>query len=164
MIHTGYLYGNIAPANYYAQGAPFGLGGILRVKLGKHWRVGGEGHVSRLNQMGNGSYLRYGWGGVLTDFYWPFGRFAPFVGLTVGGGVNTDFLMFEEGEKEWEPAKNAVYHSQSFCALDPFVGCEYHATKYFHLLVRVDWMSCLCKNSSTIPTGPKVYFGFIFCH
>ena len=52
MVHSGYLHGNIKALNYEAKGPTFGLGGVLRFHLGNHFRVGGEGYVSTLRQMG----------------------------------------------------------------------------------------------------------------
>ena len=45
------------------------IGGVIRLHLGDHFRIGSEGYVSTLSQRGNGSYLKYGWGGLLADYY-----------------------------------------------------------------------------------------------
>ena len=74
MVHTGYLHGDLTALNYKAEGMTFGLGGVLRYHLGNHFRLGGEGYVSTLKQMHNGSYIRTSWGGLLADAYWQFGR------------------------------------------------------------------------------------------
>ena len=66
MVHTGCLHGNIKALNYEAKGPTFGLGGVLRFHLGNHFRVGGEGYVSTMHQMGNGSYICTSWGGIQT--------------------------------------------------------------------------------------------------
>lgn len=54
-----------------------GIGGVIRLHFGEHFRVGSEGYVSTLSQLDDGSYLKYGWGGILADFYSDFGRFQP---------------------------------------------------------------------------------------
>ena len=46
MLHTGYLDGQLPQVGYRTKGAPFGLGGTLRLHLGQHWMIGGEGYVS----------------------------------------------------------------------------------------------------------------------
>ena len=79
MVHTGYLKGNFQQLEHPVSGMPFGIGGVIRAHLGNHWRIGGEGYVSTLKQSGNGSYVKYGWGGLLGDFYWVIGRFVPYV-------------------------------------------------------------------------------------
>ena len=61
MVHTGYLSGNLDAIGYKAQGAPMGIGGVIRLHLGDHFRIGSEGYVSTLSQRGNGSYLKCGW-------------------------------------------------------------------------------------------------------
>ena len=60
MVHTGYLSGQLDAIGYEAKGAPLGIGGVIRLHLGEHFRVGGEGYVSTLSQRSNGSYLKYG--------------------------------------------------------------------------------------------------------
>jgi len=163
MLHAGYLSGDIAPLGYKASGVPFGIGGVARYHLGSHWRVGAEGYVSTLKQMDNGSYVKYGWGGVLGDFYWILGKLMPFAGLTLGGGAVTDFLMMEGPEEEWQPVKEAYYHKQGFFAVDPFVGCDFIVSKGFHLTLKLDFLSGFGKDLQ-MPTGPRLYFGFIFYH
>lgn len=69
MVHTGYLIDNIPALDYKASGMSFGLGGVLRFHIGNHMRLGGEGYVSTLPQKRNGSFVRMGWGGMVTDFY-----------------------------------------------------------------------------------------------
>lgn len=80
MVHTGYLSGNLDAIGYHAKGAPMGIGGVIRLHLGDHFRIGSEGYVSTLSQRGNGSYLKYGWGGLLADCYMVLGRFQPYAG------------------------------------------------------------------------------------
>jgi hypothetical protein len=163
MLHTGYLQTNIAPlGNYRAEGAPFGIGGVARIHLGKHWRVGGEGYISTLSQLNNGSYIKCGWGGVLADFYWIFGRFQPYVGLTIGGGALTHYLMFEEPASPWAPVGKTYFEEQSFMAIDPFVGCEFALTSVLHLNLKMDYLCAIGPAAATMPTGPRIYFGILF--
>ena len=164
MVHTGYLKGNISPIGYKAEGCPMGIGGVIRLHIGDHFRVGTEGYVSTLNQLENGSYIKYGWGGLLADYRWQLGKFFPYIGLTVGGGLNTDYLMFKAPETAWGQVGNAIYHKQSFLAIDPFIGCDYALAETVHLTLKMDWLNILSKNSVNIPQGPRLYFGFIFYH
>lgn len=169
LIHTGYLFGTIAPMGCYkVSGAPIGIGGTARIHLKKHWRVGFEGYFSSMGVMKNGSYIKYGWGGVLADAYWNIGRFMPYAGLTIGGGANSDLFIMDKSSKDlhnsWEPTQQSVIHKQGFMVIDPYVGCDYVVSKAFHLTLKLDWMNCISRESSTIPTGPRVYFGFLFYH
>lgn len=163
MLHTGFLSGQIAPLGYKASGMPFGVGGVARYHLGEHWRVGAEGYVSTLHQMGNGSYIKYGWGGLLGDFHWAFDKVMPYIGLTLGGGATTDFLIMEGPQEEWGPVGEAYYHKQGFFAIDPFVGCDYILSTTVHLTLKVDFLSGLGKDLQ-MPRGPRIYFGIIFYH
>ena len=164
MLHTGYLYGTIPEIGYKAKGAPFGLGGTIRLQLGQHWMIGGEGYVSTLRQMHNGSYIKYGWGGVLGEFYWAFRHVMPYVGLTVGGGRQTTFLMFDGTSSDWRAEDDAVFHKQGFFALTPFIGCDFIAAKFLHLTLKADWMTTISGRKLLAPTGPRFYFGVIFYH
>ncbi|MBQ6071514.1 MAG: hypothetical protein IKQ75_05055 [Bacteroidales bacterium] len=164
MVHTGYLQGTLPEIGYHAQGAPFGLGGVIRVALGRHWMVGGEGYVSTLRQLRNGSYIKYGWGGLLGEFYWPFKHVMPYVGLTIGGGTQTTFLLLDGSATDWTSEQESVFHKQGFCAITPFVGCDFILTKAVHLTLKADWMNSISRAGWIKPTGPRFYFGVIFYH
>jgi len=163
MLHTGFLSGNIDPLGYKASGMPIGVGGVVRYHLGKHWRIGAEGYVSTLSQMGNGSYVKYGWGGLLGDFSWTLGKFMPYAGLTLGGGATTDLLIMKESEEEWKPVQETYYHKQGFFAIDPFIGCDYILSSAVHLTLKVDFLAGI-GNELQMPIGPRLYFGIIFYH
>jgi len=161
MLHAGYLGGTLVPGEAPVSGCPFGLGGVARLHLGKCFRIGGEGYVSTMNLRGNGSYLRYGWGGILADVYGVFGRFQPYGGVTLGGGAMTAVLMTETPSEAWAPIDGTRYRKQGFMAVDPFVGCDFILTKAIHLTLKVD---CLCGfgRDLQMPVGPRVYFGVLF--
>lgn len=163
MVHTGYLSGNLDAVGYQATGAPLGIGGVIRLHFGGHFMVGSEGYVSTLSQRSNGSYLKYGWGGILANFYTVLGRFQPYAGLTLGGGAMTTLLMFEEPASAWEPVDGTCYHKQGFMAIDPFVGCDFIVAGPMHLTLKVDHL-CAISESKLLPHGPRVYIGFLFYH
>ena len=163
MLHSGYLKGDLGPQKIPSQGAPFGIGGVIRLHFGNHFRVGTEGYMSTLNQRGNGSYVKYGWGGLLADFYTIIGRFQPYAGITLGGGAATTLLMDDVPSSAWEPIDGTTYNKQGFMAIDPFVGCDFILSGPMHLTLKIDWLNCLGKEVS-LPSGPRVYFGFLFYH
>lgn len=163
MLHTGFLKGTLDPIGYDAKGAPMGIGGAIRLHLGEHFRVGGEGYISTLNQRGNGSYLKYGWGGLLADVYTVVGRLQPYAGLTLGGGAMTTLLMMENPGSDWAPIDGTRYHRQGFMAIDPFVGCDFIVSGPMHLTVKLDYL-CALSQSRLLPHGPRIYFGFLFYH
>lgn len=163
MVHSGYQSGGLDAIGYQAKGAPLGIGGVVRLHLGKHFRLGSEGYVSTLKQRHNGSYLKYGWGGLLADFYAVLGRLQPYAGLTIGGGAMTTLLMSEEPESPWAPVNETYFHKQGFLAIDPFVGCDFIVAGPMHLTLKVDYL-CPISGSKLLPHGPRVYFGFLFYH
>lgn len=163
MVHTGFLSGNLDAIGYQAKGAPMGIGGAIRLHMGDHFRLGGEGYISTLSQQNNGSYLKYGWGGLLADFYVVLGRLQPYAGLTVGGGAMTSLLMFEEPASDWAPIDGVRYHKQGFLSVDPFVGCDLIVSGPMHLTVKVDYL-CAFSHANLLPHGPRVYLGFLFYH
>ena len=163
MVHTGYLSGNLDAIGYQAKGAPMGIGGVIHLHLGDHFRIGSEGYMSTLRQRSNGSYLKYGWGGILADYYTVLGRFQPFAGLTLGGGAMTTLLMFEEPASAWSPINGTRYHKQSFLAIDPFIGCDFIISGPMHLTLKLDYL-CALSESKLLPHGPRIYFGFLFYH
>ena len=163
MLHTGYLNGTLEPIGYQAKGMPKGIGGVIRLHLRNHFRVGSEGYVSTLGQRNNGSYLKYGWGGILADVYTTKGQFQPYTGLTLGGGSMTTLLMMEEPALEWAPIDGTRYHKQGFMAIDPFIGCDIIVSGPMHLTMKVDYL-CALRDSRLLPHGPRVYFGFLFYH
>ena len=163
MVHTGFLQGNLDAIGYHAKGVPVGIGGVIRLHLGNHFRIGGEGYFSTLSQRGNGSYLKYGWGGLLADYYTVLGRFQPYAGLTLGGGAMTTLLMMEEPAEAWAPIDGTRYHKQGFMAIDPFIGCDFIVSGAMHLTWKVDYLCALSK-SALLPHGPRLYIGFLFFH
>lgn len=164
MVHSGYLFGEMKPIGYKADGAPFGLGGAIRVQLGNHLMVGGEGYVSTLQQMKNGSYLKFGWGGLLAQCVWQCNKLMPYLGITIGGGSMTSFLMFEGDGDDWIPEERAVFHKQGFMAVTPFVGCDFILNKTVHLTLKADWINGFNRSGYLLPTGPRLYFGILFYH
>lgn len=221
MLHTGYLYGGFPQIGYPVSGAAVGIGGLIKIRLGNHWRVGTEGYASTVPQLKNGSYCRFGWGGLLGDFYWTFGRFSPYVGLTIGGGVNSNLIILDTSRtasakingvpattdqpsrattdqlsgasNPWSPLENSYFNRRGFFAIAPFVGCDFAVTDSFHLCLKADWLNCVTPAAPAtpgspsapatpgspsaqmspaptsfahpaIPTGPRLYIGFIFCH
>ena len=163
MIHTGYLSGMLDAIGYQAQGAPMGIGGVIHLHLGEHFRIGTEGYMSTLRQRSNGSYLKYGWGGLLADYYTVLGRFQPYAGLTLGGGAMTTLLMFKEPASAWAPIDDTRYNKQGFLAVDPFVGCDFIVAGPMHLTLKADYL-CALSDAKLLPHGPRVYIGFLFYH
>ncbi|MBO7311629.1 MAG: hypothetical protein J6U82_02335 [Alistipes sp.] len=167
MIHTGYQQGCDNPFGYNMQGATFGIGGVARLHLTNHFRTGFEGYVSTLGlkrDIAKGSHNKIFWTGLLADWYWQKGRFYPYAGATVGGGMETSYLMFEGGANDWKPEDKSVFKKEGFFAVDPFVGCDIALGEAVRVTVKMDWLLALRRSGLNAPTGPRLYVGFIFAH
>jgi hypothetical protein len=167
MLHSGYQYGGDNPYNYNPRGATFGIGGVARLHLSDHFRVGFEGYFSTLglsHDLVKGSHNKLFWTGILTDWYWKAGRFYPYVGASFGGGMETAYYMFEGDSHDWLPETDVVFNKQPFFAVDPFVGCDIAVGEALRLTFKVDWLMAIRSSGLNRPHGPRVYFGFIFAH
>lgn len=167
MIHCGYQSGCDNPFGYNMQGATFGIGGVARLHLTNHFRTGFEGYVSTLGlkrDIAKGSHNKIFWTGLLADWYWQKGRFYPYAGATVGGGMETSYLMFEGGANDWKPEDKSVFKKEGFFAIDPFVGCDIALGEAVRVTVKMDWLLALRRSGLNAPTGPRIYVGFIFAH
>lgn len=179
MIHTGYLFGTNPDAPIMTdgrscspQGAIFGVGGSLRVHLWKYFRTGFEGGVSTMKSnltdcreiLQDGSYIRMGYGGVLADACWRLDKVWPYIGGTIGGGSIKGLYILEGNQDDWAKEENTLFHKNSFFYITPYVGLDYCMTKKVHLTFRFDWMLAFHKQSLVLPTGPKLYIGFMFTH
>lgn len=167
MIHSGYQYGCDNPFDLNISSPTFGIGGCAKLHLSEHFRTGFEGYFSTApikQGVESGSYNKLFWTGILADWFWQFGKFIPYVGSTLGAGMETAFLMFEGDKHDWVSEGNAVLHKQAFWAIDPYVGVEYAVGKALRLSLKADWLLAFNGAGLNEPVGPRVYFGFIFSH
>lgn len=179
MVHTGYLFGRDRHApvttdgrSTSPQGATFGIGGAMRVHLWKHLRTGFEGFVSTMpatmtdcrDILRPGSYVRMGWGGVLADCCWRLPKAWPHIGGTIGGGSMKGLYIVDGDQNSWTQDANSTFHKQTFFYATPYVGCDYCMTSKVHLTFRLDWMLAFHHNALALPTGPRLFVGFMFCH
>jgi opacity protein-like surface antigen len=175
MVHTGYITGgklNIQLPNDEAyltrlSGTPVGLGGVARIHIGPHVRIGGEGYISTLNygsgrgSKRNQSHVRISWGGALVDYCWPRGKWTTYAGGTVGGGSFKNLTLFKETLVD-EISEQASYRNYSFMVLAPFAGIEYAISDHISINVKADWMLKLTNRQPDFASGPRLYFGFAF--
>lgn len=179
MLHTGYLFGQNPSApkdasgrSYSIQGAPLGIGGSLRVHLWKYLRTGFEGYVSTVHSWSSnqaqhlqpGSYARIGCGGFIADACWRNEKVWPYVGGAIGGGAVRSLYLVDGNQDDWMRENEAYVNKQSFFYVTPYVGMDYCLTQKVHLTFRLDWMIALHKNALVMPSGPRLYFGFMFTH
>ncbi len=167
MVHGGYLSGYDNPYGYDASGATFGNGGVAKIHLRHQFRVGFEGYFSSMGLHENiqdGSFNKVFWTGILADRFWKFGKIYPYIGASVGGGMETSFYIFDGDKHDWAPEASAVYHKQPFLAVDPFVGVEYKVGAALRLTLKADWLLAIHREGLNRPMGPRLYFGCIFAH
>lgn len=167
MLHAGFVSKNISPVDFKAKGVTKGIGGAIRFHFGEHYRIGTEGYVSTLSlkkDLVEGSYIKTFWAGLINDFYWEFGKFMPYVGLTVGGGTVTDCFIFEGNNHDWNPEGTVIINKTAFVAIDPYIGCDYALTDALHLTFKIDYLNGFNKSELYLPTGPRFYIGAIFFH
>lgn len=167
MIHSGYQYGCDNPFDLDISAPTFGIGGCAKLHLFNHFRTGFEGYFSTApirKGVESGSHNKLFWTGVLADLFWEQGKLIPYIGTTLGGGMETAFLMFEGDKHDWALEESTVLHKQPFFAIDPYVGIEYTVGAALRLTLKADWMLALNSDGLNKPMGPRIYFGFIFAH
>ena len=167
MIHSGYQYGCDNPFGLDISAPTFGIGGCAKLHLSNHFRTGFEGYFSTApirKGVESGSHNKLFWTGVLADLFWEQGKLIPYIGTTLGGGMETAFLMFEGDKHDWALEESTVLHKQPFFAIDPYVGIEYTVGAALRLTLKADWMLALNSDGLNKPMGPRIYFGFIFAH
>ena len=167
MVHSGYQFGGDNPYNLSISSPTFGIGGCAKLHLTNHFRTGFEGYFSTApirKELQSGSHNKLFWTGILADWFWKCGKFVPYIGATAGGGMETAFYMFEGDKHDWLPEGMSVLHKQPFFAIDPYVGVEYAVGEALRLTLKADWLLAINSNGLNQPTGPRIYFGFIFAH
>lgn len=167
MLHAGYVSKTIKPVDFKAECITKGIGGAIRFHFGKHYRLGTEGYVSTLSlnkDLSKGSYMKTFWAGLTNDFYWQFGKFMPYAGLSVGGGTLTDCFIFEGDNHDWNPESKVLINKTAFIAIDPYIGCDYCLTDALHLTFKIDFLNGFNNSELYLPIGPRFYIGAIFFH
>jgi hypothetical protein len=167
MVHTGYQFGGDNPYGLDISSPTFGIGGCAKLHLSKHFRTGFEGYFSTApirDKVQSGSHNKLFWTGLLADFFWQKGKLVPYLGATLGGGMETSFYMFEGDKHDWEIEQKSVLHKQPFFAIDPYVGVEYAVGEALRLTLKADWLMAINSDGLNRPMGPRIYFGFIFAH
>ena len=167
MLHAGWVSRGdmvVAGIPQSLSGVTMGIGGAVRLRFGDHLRVGTEGYTSSLGYGKWGSSLSIGWGGLLVDWSWKRGRFTPFVGTTIGGGVVENLTLTREPALDIAPEDGVSYRNYGVGVVVPFVGVEYSLSERMSLMMRGDWMFSLGRGEFDFPSGVRCYVGVMFNH
>lgn len=167
MLHSGWVSaGTIAVGTSAPQdikGMPMGIGGAVKFRFGDHLRVGTEGYSSTLTYGTWDSSLSIGWGGLLVDWCMPIGRFAPYAGVTVGGGVVKNLTLNSDPAQDTLPEENFSYRQYGVGVVVPFVGVDYALSPRMSLTFKADRMISFA-DAFDFPGGVRCYVGFLFSH
>lgn len=167
MLHTGWIsrgHIGVGGATQRIAGLPTGIGGALRLHLGDHLRVGTEGYTSGVSYGEWDSSLTIGWGGLLVDWYWQLGQWAPYVGGTVGGGRVEHLTLTSTPQLDLTPEEGLSYRNYGVGVVTPFVGVDYSLNERMTLTFKGDWLLPLGRREFDFPSGPRFYVGFMFHH
>jgi hypothetical protein len=168
MIHAGYLWAKgISVPNAHEQikmdGMTWGIGGLMRLHFGKHFRVGGEGYNSSLHYGKNKSYATLSWGGLLLDCKWKINKFTLFLGGTVGGGSVKNIRILDAVSPN-STEKNAIYRKYTVMIADPFLGMEYAISQRLYFITKADYIFNITEKQPDFAKGIRIYAGFVFFH
>lgn len=108
-----------------------------------------------------GSFNKIFWAGAIADWFWKFERVYPYVGVGVGGGMETSLYMRGGNKSDWE-ADDIVYRKQPFGYVDPYIGVSYAVGGIIRLTLKTDWMLAVNNEGLNRPMGPRIYFGILF--
>ena len=78
--------------------------------------------------------------------------------------IEFNLLLYLVSQDDWTPETLSILNKQSFVYVGPYVGMDVCLTKRIHFTFRLDWMLAFAQKSVLLPTGPRLYVGFMFCH
>jgi hypothetical protein len=172
-LHTGYLYAGtpvfftpdgIAVKGEKIHGAPAGIGGMIKLHFGRHFRVGSEGYSSTLVYGKAKNRWSLSWGGLLADSYWQIKKWGLFVGGTVGFGGVQHLALLDANPNDLQIEKQNMFHKYRVILLVPFVGVEYAFSERIHLCLKMDYIFNVYDRQPDFAEGLRVYLGFSFYH
>ncbi|MCL2435272.1 MAG: hypothetical protein FWD09_03915 [Lentimicrobiaceae bacterium] len=168
-IHTGYVQSKsfmvydlqCNAIEQQIKGATFGIGGKMSIYLNRYFRVGGEGYFSTCKYGAYKNICRIGWGGLTFDVLYPVKKWAPFIGVTLGGGSATHLIFIEKPQNDqW--AESVVYFRNPLYIVNPVIGVEFFTSSRISLLFKMDYMLNIFKTDHPYPQGVRFYLGMHF--
>ena len=170
MIHTGYMKsGDFLimdiennKQSKHIEGMPFGIGGALKFQFGKYFRVGTEGYTTKIVYDKQGSTFRQGWGGILADGLWQFGKWTPFAGVCFGGGKVTNLLFLTTPSGNYIADAAVSYQQYPVFLFNPSLGIEFSVTPKLKLVFKTEYQVSLKKRNFDQPDALRFYLGIFF--
>jgi len=170
-VHTGYVQSGVFTVfdlqgneiKEQIKGATFGLGGKMGIFLNQYFRVGAEGYFTSCRYGVKKNSCRIGWGGVTFDALYPVKKWAPFLGITVGGGSSTHVIFIEKTLNN-KKATAVIHYKYPLCIINPVIGVEFFASKRISILFKMDYMINVYKKTNFYPQGLRFYLGIHFYH
>ena len=170
MVHTGYMKsadflitdteGNTH--RKHIEGMPFGLGGALKFQFGKHFRVGAEGYTTKIVYDKQGSTFRQGWGGILIDGVWQFGKWTPFTSVCFGGGKVTNLVFLKTPSSNYIADARVASQQYPIFLFNPSLGLEFSITPKLKLVFKTEYQVSLTKKNLDYPNAVRFYLGVFF--
>lgn len=159
-LHTGFVKNSLEDPN--VNGFVTGIGGKITFRTGEHFRFGTEGYVSNYGYNENEGQYKLGWGGLLSEYQFNDNRFAPVIGVTLGGGKIHDLYMLKGNYKDNSPDE-ALYKVYASFIVTPHISFEYRLTDSINLVAKADYVFYPGNDySAYIANGARLYFGVLF--
>lgn len=134
------------------------IGGRLGYYFSENIFAGIMGNSSTLHYK-NQSYIRYTYFGFVSEFKFPFKKFAISPGLWLGGGImrNLHLESLENGK-----IKDGYIQKQYSLFAYPYLNISYKASKKLYLHLIAEYIHPQLNNSSIQIQGSNIRFGLMF--
>jgi len=161
--HTGFF--SMSPSFLYNEkisGYFSGVGGKLAFNITPYFRIGTEGYASKCIYDKKDSFFDIGWGGILFEGGYNFGKIRPFGGLTFGGAGVTQMHVITGDNTDFY-SDFIIYRKYSTFVYSAFVGVEYQLTSKILFTLKFDNLSTFGKKfDGQNNGGQRFYFGILF--
>jgi len=164
-LHMGYGFIN----SDYGQitGLLLGIGGRIHFNIGKYFRVGSGGAVTKFNYKSEAmkgtenyekSYFQIGYGGITAEFKYRFKKFQFAVGFLVGGGSVTNMHFIRDNGDGMEISD---FTEQPAFIITPTLIFEFFIKESLSLSIQIDYLFSN-KLLNDFQLGPRIYIGIFF--
>lgn len=161
-FHTGFADFDTEIQNNHIKGTYKGIGGKIAFNFTDYFRIGSEGYSSQCNYDEKGSYISFGWGGILLESGVKVHKFRFFAGSTFGGGGVSNLFVVSGNSSDFEN-DDVIFRKYSTFVYSPFLGCEFFAGKKLTLVLKSDFLSTVNNQfEGNNNSGLRIYVGIMF--